>query len=56
MNEQEEVVVCCVLPLGLQHLPGTTEENSEDGGYTRLNFGLGTFHKLLPLLHEHEDK
>lgn len=56
MNEQEEVVVCCVLPLGLKHSPGRTEQNSEDGGDSRLNFGLDTFHKLLLLLHEHEDK
>ena len=47
MNEQEEVVDCCELPLGLKRLPESTEENSEDGGDSRLKIRLGTFHTLL---------
>jgi hypothetical protein len=56
MNEQEETADCRELPLGLKHLPGTTEQNCEDGGNFRPNFRLGTFHTFLLRLHEREDE
>lgn len=56
MNEQEEDVDCCELPLGLKNLPESTEQNSEDGGDSRLKIRLGTFHTLLLWLVEREDE
>jgi len=47
MNEQEEVVDCCELPLGLKYLPESTEQNNEDGGVSRLKIRLGIFRTLL---------